>query len=207
MQPETRLKRQTPFFQKAWFMWLWLIIFPPLGIVLMWRQGRFSRGKRTVATLIATAYFAFPIILAATATVPLYYNQDEFLKAYNKEVKELDLSYSLKNPKQDDETITSKMGDDITLIENMDESGQIHELVMVGQGEGIDIILSMGLLIGTTNPDLSKKEVGQVLEELRVFDESYKYQKNETTVEKSTIRYNLKYDQSAGVIFSVSKVN
>ena len=30
---------------------------------------------------------------------------------------------------------------------------------------------------------------------------------NETTVDKNTIRYNLKYDQSAGVIFSVSKVN
>ncbi|MET3320540.1 UNVERIFIED_ORG: hypothetical protein ABIC97_003640 [Peribacillus simplex] len=42
---------------------------------------------------------------------------------------------------------------------------------------------------------------------MRLFDESYKYQKNETKVEKNTIRYNLKYDQDAGVIFSVSKVN
>jgi hypothetical protein len=207
MQPETTLRRRTSFYQKAWFMWLWLIVFPPLGIILMWRQGRFSKGKRIVATLIAAAYFAFPIIIAATATVPLYYNQDEFVTAFNKEVKELQLPYSLKNSKQDNETIMSKLDEDITLIENIDENGQIHELVMVGQGEGTDIVLSMGLLIGTTNPDLSKKEVGQVLKDLRLFDESYKYHKNETTVEKNTIRYNLKYDQSAGVIFSVSKVN
>ena len=78
---------------------------------------------------------------------------------------------------------------------------------MVGQGEGTDIVLSMGLLIGMTNPNLNQEEVGQVLKDLRLFDENYQYQKNETTVEKNTIRYNLKYDQSAGVIFSVSKVN
>jgi len=58
-----------------------------------------------------------------------------------------------------------------------------------------------------TNPNLNQSQVGTVLKELRLFDESYQYQKNETTVEKNTIRYNLKYDQSVGVIFSISKVN
>lgn len=58
-----------------------------------------------------------------------------------------------------------------------------------------------------TNPNLNQGQVGTVLKELRLFDESYQYQKNETTVEKNTIRYNLKYDQSVGVIFSISKVN
>lgn len=58
-----------------------------------------------------------------------------------------------------------------------------------------------------TNPNLYQSQVGTVLKELRLFDESYQYQKNETTVEKNTIRYNLKYDQSVGVIFSISKVN
>ncbi|WP_369594141.1 hypothetical protein [Lysinibacillus pakistanensis] len=54
---------------------------------------------------------------------------------------------------------------------------------------------------------LKSKPSWAVLKELRLFDESYQYQKNETTVEKNTIRYNLKYDQSVGVIFSISKVN
>lgn len=38
-------------------------------------------------------------------------------------------------------------------------------------------------------------------------DESYQFNANEVTVEKSQIRYNLKYDQSTGVILSVSKIN
>ena len=59
MRPETNLKRRTPIFQKAWFMWLCLIIFPPVGILLMWRQGRFTKVKRIVVTLIATAIFCF----------------------------------------------------------------------------------------------------------------------------------------------------
>ena len=72
MQPETNLKRRTPIFQKAWFMWFCLIIFPPVGIVLLWRQGRFTKVTRTVVTLIATAYFVFPIVAVMTTTVPLY---------------------------------------------------------------------------------------------------------------------------------------
>ncbi|TKH10090.1 hypothetical protein FC678_15430, partial [Peribacillus simplex] len=83
MQPETNLKRRTPIFQKAWFMWFWLIVFPPVGILLMWRQGRFTKVKRIVATLIATAYFVFPIIAFMTTTLPLYNNQKEFLVAFN----------------------------------------------------------------------------------------------------------------------------
>lgn len=207
MQPETTLKRRTPIFQRAWFMWFWLIIFPPVGILLMWRQGRFTKVIRSIITLIATVYFVVPIVVAMTTTLPLYNNQKEFSDAFNKEAEELKLPYPLKNLEKEKETITSKLDEDITLIENIDEKGAVHELIMVGQGEGTDIVLTMGFLIGMTNPDLNQKEVGQVLKDLRLFDESYKYQKNETTVEKNTIRYNLKYDQTAGVIFSVSKVN
>ncbi len=207
MLHNSELKLRTPIFKTARFMWFWLIIFPPLGVFLMWKQGRLTKMKRTIASVIAVIYFVSPIILVMASTLPLYSNQEEFIGAFNKEVKKLDFSYSLENVKKDGETITSKLGKDITLIENIDEKGAIHELVMLGQGEGIDIILSMGLLIGMTNPDLNQNEIGAVLKDLRLFDKSYEYQKNETTVEKNTIRYNLKYDQAAGVIFSVSKVN
>ena len=207
MLHKSELKLRTPIFKTAWFMWFWLIIFPPLGVFLMWKQGRLTKMKRTMATAIASVYFVSPMIIVMATTLPLYNNQEEFIEAFNKEIKKLDFSYSLENIKKEEETITSKLGKDITLIENIDEKGAVHELVMVGQGEGMDIILSMGLLIGMTNPILNQNEIGAVLKDLRLFDESYEYQKNETTVEKNTIRYNLKYDQAAGVIFSVSKVN
>ncbi|MFF2178741.1 hypothetical protein ACFVT8_20115 [Lysinibacillus sp. NPDC058147] len=207
MLHKSELKLRTPIFKTAWFMWFWLIIFPPLGVFLMWKQGRLTKMKRTIATVIAGVYFVSPMIIVIATTLPLYNNQEEFIEAFNKEVKKLDFSYSLENIKKEEETITSKLGEAITLIENIDEKGAVHELVMVGQGEGMDIILSMGLLIGMTNPGLNQNEIGAILKDLRLFDESYEYQKNETTVEKNTIRYNLKYDQAAGVIFSVSKVN
>lgn len=207
MLHKSELKLRTPIFKTAWFMWFWLIIFPPLGVFLMWKQGRLTKMKRTIATVIAGVYFVSPMIIVMATTLPLYNNQKEFIEAFNKEVKKLDFSYSLENIKKEEETITSKLGEAITLIENIDEKGAVHELVMVGQGEGMDIILSMGLLIGMTNPGLNQNEIGAILKDLRLFDESYEYQKNETTVEKKSIRYNLKYDQAAGVIFSVSKVN
>lgn len=144
MQPESNLKRRTPIFQKAWFMWFCLIVFPPVGIALLWRQGRFSKVNRTVVTLLVATYFVFPIIAVLTTTLPLYNNQNEFLEAFNNEVKELKLDYALKDIKKEEESITSKLDEEITLIENIDDNGAIHELVMVGQGEGTDIVLSMG---------------------------------------------------------------
>jgi hypothetical protein len=207
MQPELHLKRRTLIFEKAWFMWLWLVLLPPLGIAIMWRQGRLSKGRRLTTTLIASIYFLSPFILAGFATVPLFYNQDDFIKAYENESNELDLPYTLKETKSEGNSITSKMTKDITVIENIDQSGQVHELIMIGQGEGTDIVLSMGLIVEMTNPELKSNEVRKVLEELRLFDENYKFENNETTVEKNTIRYNLKYKQDIGLIFSVSKVN
>ncbi|WP_369594142.1 hypothetical protein [Lysinibacillus pakistanensis] len=58
-------------------------------------------------------------------TLPLYKNHEEFIEAFNKEVKKLDLSNSLENIKRE-ETITSKLDKDITLIENIDEKGAVH---------------------------------------------------------------------------------
>ncbi|WP_246939342.1 hypothetical protein [Bacillus pinisoli] len=162
--------------------------------------------SRVIISLIASLYFLSPFIAASMATVPLVYTYDEFEDAYNQGLAKLDLSFKLHNVNKEKETITSNITKDITLVENIDDLGAIHELVMIGQGNGMDIVLAMALLIGVTNPELSKEEIGNGLEELRLFDESYKFKKNETTVELDTIRYNLKYSQESGVIFTVSKI-
>ncbi|MBM7599186.1 hypothetical protein JOC34_001554 [Virgibacillus halotolerans] len=206
-QQKENVKQKIKFYQKAWFMWIWLILFPPLGIFLMWKTGKFSIIKRIIATIIATGYFALPIIIAIFTTPSLYYSQEELLKSFNKEVDSLGLSYFISDTKVEDGFITSKLDENITLIENIDDNDKIQELIMVGQGEGLDIILLMGVFIGMTNPTLSQEEVGQVLNDLHLFDEDYDYQESEETVKKGLIRYHLKYDQTAGVIFSVSKAN
>jgi tetrahydromethanopterin S-methyltransferase subunit G len=176
MQHEIQLKRHPLVFENAWFMWLWMIIFPPLGIAIMWRQGRLSIKKKLIGTLLALFYFLFPFIIGSFVTVPLYYSHEEFLKAFNKEKEDLKLQYTLSNTVPDKQTISSKIGKDISLIENIDETGQIHEIIMVGQSEGTDIVIVMGLLIGMVSPELSSKEVGEVLSSLRLFDTTYPFE-------------------------------
>jgi len=61
--------------------------FPPVGIFLVWKRGRLTKMKRTIATVIATTYFVFPIIIVMATTLPLYNNHEEFIEAFNKEVK------------------------------------------------------------------------------------------------------------------------
>jgi phosphoglycerol transferase MdoB-like AlkP superfamily enzyme len=204
MQLKLEQPHEMKFYQTVWFMWICLIFIPPIGIFLMWKYRKISKGNKIIATILAVVYFVGWINIATGATPSLFINQDKFVDAFQDQLKEANLPYSLKNQKRDQHTIISKLDDDITLVENLDETGRVCELVMVGQGEGRDIVPVMGLLIRTVDKNMDKEDTVQVLKELRLFDESYSFHKNETTVEKNNIRYNLKYDQDAGVIFSIS---
>ncbi|MEB2280100.1 hypothetical protein LAV73_08835 [Lysinibacillus xylanilyticus] len=204
---QANLVKKTRYFETTWFMWITLIIFPPLGLILLWRQGRYSKKKRITISIMALVYFVLPIIIITTAKLPLFNDHSELVSAFNIAKKELNASNEITSITKDGNVQTFKIDKDITLIENLDEIDRIHELIMIGQGEGIDITTSLALLIGMTNTELSNIEIGNVLKELRFFDKDFKYDKNETEVEINTIRYNLKYDQTQGVIFSISKVN
>ena len=195
------------FYQKAWFMWVFLIIFPPVGIFLLWKHKIFKKPTRFVLTTVGVLYFASSFFLLANSTIPLFYNHEEFVEAYQAEAKEVNVPFELKQEEETDHSITSKLSEDLTIIENKDDAGQIHEVVLVGQGEGSDIVLAMGVTIGLANQDQSIDEVKEVMNELKLFDESYDFENNETTVERDTIRYNMKYKQSEGLLLTVSKVN
>ncbi|MFJ7951302.1 hypothetical protein ACIQZG_07215 [Lysinibacillus sp. NPDC096418] len=204
---QANVVKKTRYFETTWFMWISLIIFPPLGLILLWRQGRYSKKKRITISIVALVYFVLPIIISTTVKLPLFNDHSELVSAFNISKKELNVSNEIMKVSKNGNVKTFKIDEDITLIENLDENGQIHELIMIGQGEGIDITTSLALLVGMTNTELSNVEIGDVLKELRFFDKDFKYDKNETELEVNTIRYNLKYDQTQGVIFSISKVN
>ena len=46
------------FYQKNWFMYVWLILFPPIGIILLWTFHR-AKGmeNKVVITAVFTAWF------------------------------------------------------------------------------------------------------------------------------------------------------
>ena len=48
---------QVKFYNKSWFMWLTLIFFAPIGIFLMWKDKRFSKKGRIIATIIFGLFF------------------------------------------------------------------------------------------------------------------------------------------------------
>lgn len=48
---------KTPFYQKTWFILLMLLIFPPVGIFLLWKFGSFGKPVRIVLTVVSALIF------------------------------------------------------------------------------------------------------------------------------------------------------
>lgn len=47
------------FHQSDWFAILLLVVFPPVGIFLMWKKRKFTRTIRIVASLLTGVLFIF----------------------------------------------------------------------------------------------------------------------------------------------------
>jgi hypothetical protein len=206
MQTSVNLRKSDLVYERAWFMWLFLILVPPLGIIIMWRQGRFKKSLRWIISLIAVLYFLSPFIVSATRTVPLFNSHDDVVAAFDNAKKELHTPYQLKTIEKNDQTITSKITKDITLVENLDKGGQVRELIMVGQGEGTDILLALGTVIKATNPDFSKSDLSSTIKDLKVINEGFQFPEKGFSVKKQSVKYNLKYSDKAGVIFTASRL-
>ncbi len=52
------MKEKRKFYQKKWFLWLWLIIFPPVGIILLWSVHKaMKKGTKIVLSVIFALWF------------------------------------------------------------------------------------------------------------------------------------------------------
>lgn len=58
-EPATFREKWEALTEKTWFLILMLVLFPPLGIYLIWHYKRFNGGKRVLATVLGVAYFLF----------------------------------------------------------------------------------------------------------------------------------------------------
>ncbi len=53
------------FYEAKWFLWLFLILFPPIGIILLWVVHKdMKKNKKIILTVIFAIWF---IIMAATS--------------------------------------------------------------------------------------------------------------------------------------------
>lgn len=57
--PQTFKEKWEALTEKTWFLLLMLVVFPPLGLYLIWHYRRWTGGKRVLATAIGLLYFLF----------------------------------------------------------------------------------------------------------------------------------------------------
>jgi hypothetical protein len=192
--------------KRNWLVWVFLLFFPPVGIFLLWKKTEWSKKKKGILTAAAALFFFSPFAIVSAEPLPLYESRTEFVEAFQTTNEELGFSFELTNSVKEKNVTTSTLYPGVSLIENSDKNGKIHELVVVGQGEGTDSILGISTLIGTTLPDATTEEIAGVLQDLRLFDDTFDFKKEESVVEKNLIRYELRYEEKKGIILSISRV-
>ncbi|HEY9060236.1 MAG TPA: thermonuclease family protein [Pseudobacteroides sp.] len=50
------------FYNKPWFMWVMLILFAPVGLILLWKNKRYNTPARFILTFVFSAVFLFVVI-------------------------------------------------------------------------------------------------------------------------------------------------
>lgn len=59
------MKEKKRFYQKKWFLWLWLIVLPPMGIILLWTVHKTMKKKKKVILSVVFALW-FIILIGAS---------------------------------------------------------------------------------------------------------------------------------------------
>lgn len=59
------MKEKKRFYQKKWFLWLWLIVLPPVGIILLWTVHKAMKKKTKVILSVVFALW-FVILIGAS---------------------------------------------------------------------------------------------------------------------------------------------
>ena len=68
------MEQKEKFYKKQWFMWVFLILFPPIGIALVWLVHKeFSVKKRIILTVVSSLWLIFSLSQADDAEVPEQY--------------------------------------------------------------------------------------------------------------------------------------
>lgn len=51
------MEEKEKFYKKDWFMWLMLVLMPPVGIIMLWVKGKFNKKTRQILTAIFSVWF------------------------------------------------------------------------------------------------------------------------------------------------------
>ncbi|MEN1985976.1 hypothetical protein [Paenibacillus hubeiensis] len=144
---------------------------------------------------------------------------DEFRKSFNKRADELDnpklkIGKKLEIEEGPVQNVFQYMTTDyIGITGSVNKAdGSLRDVMMIGQGNGTlssgaDIILSIGLVVLATNPDLPTSAVGDIMKDLGVIDEGVDWTTIDESTEVNNVRYTLRGSDVLGIMFSASDVN
>ena len=52
-------KEKTRFYKAKWFLWIWLVLFPPIGIILLWTCHKgMKKNSRIILSVVFAIWFA-----------------------------------------------------------------------------------------------------------------------------------------------------
>ena len=145
---------------------------------------------------------------------------DEFKNKWNSDAASLNMSdfkiskINVENGQVQD-TFRFQFNDSHGLMGTVNKTdGSIRDVMIIAAGQGLsnpktasNVILSWGLLIQATNPDLSASERGNILRDVGAMGDNM----NLTEANKSTVRGNIKYhlqsSKTLGIWFGAGDVN
>lgn len=197
-------------YEELWFLIIFLIIFPPLGIAILWRQGRFKTLHNILITIGSVFYFFLPFLfitlLIAFTETPLFHSHDEFKTKLNYVINENELPFEITNEQLETHSNSFNLSENLTIIENLEEDGDIEEIILVSQGSGSESVLAMTTLIKVEDEYLTDEEVNTILNELNIFNKEFNFNESDSKYKDYDTQYTLKYSDKVGYIFTISEL-
>ncbi|GAF87825.1 unnamed protein product [marine sediment metagenome] len=83
-------EKDTKWYYQKWFIFLILLIFPPLGITLLWAGSKFKKPSKVILTLLFGSWFVFSVLTYNPGEF-FYSPKDEIVKLFSTQKEEVHL--------------------------------------------------------------------------------------------------------------------
>ncbi|SEG35025.1 hypothetical protein [Paenibacillus sp. UNC499MF] len=142
---------------------------------------------------------------------------NQFKTAFNKAAAEFKSDLKIGSLKVEDgavqNTFSTKLTEHLYVNGSVNKSdGKLREVYVLGNGDGTpksgaDLMVSFGLIVTATNPNLSADERGTVFKDLGLIGDNVDIKKLDKSIVRKNIKYTIKYMDQIGFMFIASDPN
>jgi energy-coupling factor transporter transmembrane protein EcfT len=145
------------------------------------------------------------------------FDSTEFSKRFNNSAKEFESNFRINNINIEDGTVYNTfqvmLNDNIGIIGTINkEDNSLREISALMRGDGtaqsgLDIMLTIGMLISVSNPDLLPDDRGNILKDLGLLDKNVDINNLDGSTIRNGIKYGIMSSQELGIMFFISNAN